>query len=36
MTTTDKEYAELLARLGIKPKASTPAELLEELGESTW
>jgi hypothetical protein len=36
MTTTDKDYAELLARLGIKPKAPTAAELLEELGEATW
>lgn len=34
--TTDSEYADLLARLGIKPKAPTAAELLEELGEATW
>lgn len=36
MTTTDKEYAELLARLGIKPKVPTHKELIDELGESTW
>lgn len=36
MTTTDKEYAELLARLGIKPKVPTCQELIDELGEATW
>lgn len=36
MKTTDKEYAELLARLGIKPKVPTHQELIEELGEATW
>ncbi len=34
--TTDTEYADLLARLGIKPKAPTHEELLAELGEATW
>jgi len=36
MKTTDKEYAELLARLGIKPKQPTHQELIDELGEATW
>lgn len=36
MTTTDKEYAELLARLGIKQKLPTHQELIDELGEGTW
>jgi len=36
MTTTDKEYAELLARLGIKPSMPTCQELIDELGESAW
>lgn len=36
MSTTDKDYADLLGRLGIKPKPLTYAELLEELGEATW
>lgn len=36
MKTTDKEYAELLDRLGIKPKVPTCQELIEELGEATW
>lgn len=36
MTTTDKEYAELLARLGIKPSKPTCQELIDDLGEATW
>lgn len=36
MTTTDKEYAELLERLGIEPKVPTHQELIDELGEGTW
>lgn len=36
MTTSDKDYADLLARLGIKPSKPTCQELIEELGEATW
>lgn len=36
MTTTDKDYTELLARLGIKPKAPMHQELIDELGDSPW
>lgn len=36
MTTSDKDYADLLARLGIKPGKPTFQELIEELGEATW
>lgn len=36
MKTTDKECAELLARLGIKPKVPTHQELIDELGDSPW
>lgn len=36
MKTTDKEYDELLDRLGIKPKVPTHQELIDELGEATW
>lgn len=36
MTTTDKEYAELLARLGIKPSKPTCQELIDDPGEATW
>ncbi len=34
--TTDRDYADLLARLGIKPRPPTAQELLEELGEAPW
>lgn len=36
MSTTDQEYAELLARLGIKPEKPTFEELFDEVGEATW
>jgi hypothetical protein len=35
-STSDKEYNDLLARLGIKPKKLSYKELLEEIGESLW
>lgn len=34
--TTDAQYADLLARLGIKLPTPTFSELIEELGEATW
>jgi hypothetical protein len=36
MTAADKDYADLLARLDIKPGNPMCQELIEELGEATW
>jgi hypothetical protein len=34
--TTDTEYAELLVRLGIKPKPPSFDELMDEMGEAPF